>query len=293
MPYDLIVCYVLLAAWTIVFIQGVRTKNLKPTLIFGLVLAVGLNVRYFIEGPPAAIAFFVGIYDAFDNVGLDQGEGANALATCADNACSVWGDEYTTHSSWGVAFYDRFVNASSLRTNLLYAHIGANTLSLLGMHYLLWRPGTGKNRKRHRLLGRITFGILTFGTISALALASEHGAVVDYGGMMAELGFYSMSAVVWGTALAAVLNARRGNIAAHRTWSIRAIGAMWGAFWLFRIMLVVTGPLLRNFNTASILISIWFSAPLGVLLAEYVRTRWMTQPKQSPTPSAPSATAAA
>ncbi len=292
MPYDVIVFYGLLVAWTIVLIQGIRARNLKPTMIFGLVLAVGLNARYFIEGPPAAIAFFVGIYDAFDNVGLAQGEGANALATCADNACSVWGDQYTTHSSWGVAFYDRFLNAPSFRTNLLYAHIGANTLALLGMHYLLWRPGTGKNRQRHQLLGRITFGILTFGTVSAIALASEHGAVVDYGGMMAELGFYSMSAVVWGTAVAGVINARRGNVAAHKTWSIRAIGAMWGAFWLFRIMLVVTGPLLRNFNTASILISIWFSAPLGVLLAEYIRTHWMTTPTRVSTPT-PTATTSA
>ncbi len=55
---------------------------------------------------------------------------------------------------------------------------------------------------------------------------------------------------------------------------IRHIGSMWGAFWLFRVMLVVTGPLLRNHETASLLISIWLSAPLGVVLAEFLFRRF-------------------
>jgi hypothetical protein len=53
----------------------------------------------------------------------------------------------------------------------------------------------------------------------------------------------------------------------------RYAGSMWGAFWLFRVMLFVLGPLLRNYNTASLLICIWFSAPLGILIAEYIRRR--------------------
>ena len=54
---------------------------------------------------------------------------------------------------------------------------------------------------------------------------------------------------------------------------IRFIGAMWGAFWLFRVMLFVLGPLLREWNAAALLICIWFSAPLGVLIAEAIRRR--------------------
>jgi hypothetical protein len=54
---------------------------------------------------------------------------------------------------------------------------------------------------------------------------------------------------------------------------IRYAGSMWGSFWLFRVMLVVTGPLLRHFPTASLLISIWFSAPLGILIAEVGQRR--------------------
>ena len=43
-------------------------------------------------------------------------------------------------------------------------------------------------------------------------------------------------------------------------------------------MLVVTGPLLRNWESASILFSVWFSAPLGILIAEAIRRR----PKRAP-----------
>ncbi len=50
-----------------------------------------MNVRYLIEGAPAAIAFFIGIYDVLDNFGLRAGEGAAVLATCPNNVCNVWG----------------------------------------------------------------------------------------------------------------------------------------------------------------------------------------------------------
>ena len=252
---------------------GLKRKNYWPFLGFGMLLLIVLNVRYFIEGPPAAIAFFVGIYDVFDNLGLGRSEGAPALATCLDNACTVWGDRYVNHPSWGVAFHDRFLNGPQLRTNLLYGHILFNSIAFVLMHYQLWRPGLGPARDRHRLLGRISFGSLTVGTVCAIWLTTEHGSVEEYGGNLAMVGFWSMSALVYGTAIMGVRNARRRDVAAHRTWMIRHIGSMWGAFWLFRVMLVVTGPLLRNYETASILLSVWFSAPLGILIAEAVRKR--------------------
>lgn len=275
--YDVIGLYVLLAVWAVALIVGLRRRSFGPFFGLGLLLAVMINGRYFIEGPPDAIAFFIGIYDTFDNIGLDRTEGAPALATCVDNACTVWGDRYVNHPSWGVAFHDRFTNSTSLRTGLLYAHIGLNTVALLLMHYQLWRPGTGANRDRHRLLGKLAFGMITLGTIAAIGMASEHSAVTEYGGIWAELGFYSMSAVVWLTGLAGVVTARRGDVGAHRIWMIRHLGAMWGAFWLFRVMLVFTGPLFRSWESASILTSIWFSAPLGVLIAEYFRVRYQRQ----------------
>ena len=66
------------------------------------------------------------------------------------------------------------------------------------MHYQLYRPGTGANRARHRLLGRISFGAVSIGTFFAVWLSTEHGDVSEYGGNLAMLGFWSMSAfVLW------------------------------------------------------------------------------------------------
>ncbi|NNC81625.1 MAG: DUF2306 domain-containing protein [Acidimicrobiales bacterium] len=271
--YEVLGVYALLAIWAILLVVGVRTKNYWPFLGFGVAIAIYLNTGYFVRGQPDAIASFIGIYDVFDNLGLARDEGAPALAQCADNACTVWGDRYVNHPSWGVAFYDRFLNGPDLRKNLLYAHIFFNTVAFVLLHVQLFRPGTGSYRAAHRKLGRVSFASLTAGTVCAVWLASEHGSVSEYGGNLAMLGFFSMSAFVYGTAVQGLRTARSGDLAAHRMWMIRYAGAMWGAFWLFRVMLVITGPLLRNYETVSLLISIWFSAPLGILIAEKIRLR--------------------
>lgn len=281
MAYDVLVTYLALVIWAVLLVRGFRQRRFGSFLIFGLALLVVLNVRYFIEGPPSAIAYFVGIYDVFDNLGLGSDEGAAALATCADNACTVWGERYQHHPSWGVAFYDRFLDAPLLRTSLLYAHIGFNTAAFVLMHLQLARPGTGPRPARHRLVGRVWLGALSLGTAGAVWLASEHSEVDEYGGILAELGFYSMSAFVFGTALLGVRAARQGDAASHRTWMIRHAGAMWGSFWLFRVMLVVTGPLFRSVETASILWSVWASAPLGIVIAEWLRRSLDERPTEA------------
>jgi len=274
--YDILVLYGALVVWAILLARALRTKRFWPFLIFGIAIALVLNVGYFVRGQASAIAYFIGIYDFFDNIGLDRTEGAPALAQCVDNACTVWGDRFVNHPSWGVAFFDRFANGPQLRTNLLYGHIFFNSIAFVLLHYQLWKPGTGQNRARHRVIGRVSFGAVTVGTIFAVWLASEHDAVSEYGGIWAELGFYSMSICVYGAAIMSVLAVRQGDTASHRVWSIRYAGAMWGAFWLFRVLLVVTGPLLRSYESASLLISIWLSAPLGLLIAEYFRRRSAT-----------------
>jgi hypothetical protein len=276
--YDVLVLYGALAVWVGLLAFGFKQRSFWPFLGFGILIALVLNIGYFVRGQPAAIAYFIGIYDVFDNFGLDRTEGAPALAECVDNACTVWGDRFVNHPSWGVAFHDRFLNGPQLRTNLLYAHIGLNSIAFVLLHFQLWKPGTGSNRARHRLIGKIGFAAITLGTICAVWLASEHGDVEEYGGIMAELGFYSMSMFVFGTAIMSVAGARRGDIASHRKWSIRYAGSMWGAFWVFRVMLVVTGPLFRSWESVSLLLSIWLSAPIGILIAERFRTRNVTPP---------------
>ena len=80
-----------------------------------------------------------------------------------------------------------------------------------------------------------------------------------------------MSLCVYGAAVMGWRTAVQKDWEQHRIWMIRFVGAMYGAFWLFRVLLVVTGPLLREWESASLLISIWASAPLGLIIADGLR----------------------
>ncbi|MGB9149094.1 MAG: DUF2306 domain-containing protein [Burkholderiales bacterium] len=273
MPLGLFAFFSALGIWSVLLVVGFKRRSFGPFVVFGIAFLLLMNIRYLIEGAPTAIAFFIGIYDVLDNFGLRAGEGAAALATCPNNACSVWGDTYLNHPSWGTAFHDRFLNGTELRTNLLYAHLTFNSIVFVLMHVQLWRPGTGSHAAWHKIIGRVSFGLLTLGTIAAIWLAGSHGSVGEYGGNLSMYGFWFMSLCVYGCAVMGVSAIRQGDKVAHRIWMIRFAGSMWGAFWLFRVMLFVLGPLLRDYQAANLLTCIWLSAPLGILIAEVVRIK--------------------
>ena len=270
MPTGILLMYLALVVWVGLLVHAYRRGSYWLFAVFGIGIMLVLNVGYFVNGVPDSIAFFIGIYDVLDNFGTT---GAPALASCPDNACSVWGDRYLNHPNWGVAFYDRFANGSELRSWLLYGHLGMNTIVFILMHVQLARQGHAEYRSMHRVLGRISFICLTIGTVCAVTLAAQHGNVESYGGSLSTYGFWFMSLCVYGSAVMGVVAIRNGDAAQHRIWMIRLIGAMWGAYWLFRVMLFVLGPLLRNWDSAAILSCIWFSAPLGMMIAEMVRRR--------------------
>jgi len=272
-PIGVIAFYGALVVWAGLLLVGLKRRAFGPFLVFGVALLVVLNARYAIEGAANSIAFFIGIYDVLDNAGVSGATSAAALAACPDNQCSVWGSRYPVHPSWGVAFYERFSQGNGLRASLLYGHIFANSLAFVLMMVQLFRPGTGSRPQQHRALGYVSLASLTIGVVCACLLASEHGSVAHYGGYLSTLGFWFMGVCVYACAIMGLVGIRRRDVASHRKWMIRYAGSMWGAFWLFRVMEFVLGPLLRNFDTASILICIWFSAPLGILIAEFIRRR--------------------
>lgn len=279
MPLLVLAFYGALVVWAVMLVAAFRQSSWRWFLGFGVALMLFLNIGYFVQGQPDSIAYFISLYDVLDNLGVSSDTAAAdlpaALATCPDNLCTTWGSTYETHPSWGTAFYERFANGSTSRKNLLYAHIGFNSIAFVLAHVQLYKPGTGgaSNARRHRLIGRIGFASVTLGTLFAVLLAAEHHAVAEYGGTLAMLGFWFMAFCVYGCAIKTVSTARAGDINSHRVWMMRFLGSMWGAFWLFRVMLFVLGPILRNIEAANILICIWFSAPLGILIAERFRLR--------------------
>lgn len=271
MPMLVLTVYAAIAIWVILLLKGMRDKSYRLFILFGIGLMLFLNIGYFVNGAPASIASFVGIYDVVINIGLASNTDAAAVSKCVDNACSVWDDRYVNHPAWGAAFYDRFANGPEFRSTLLYGHIAFNSLAFVLMHFQFFRTGFGENRARHRLVGKITFISVTLSVICAAWLASQHGSVVEYGGRLAEFGFYSMSAFVYICAVMGVVKARTGDMEAHRIWMFRFMGSMWGSFWLFRAMLLVLDPLLREYESAAILTCIWGSAPAGIIIAELIR----------------------
>ena len=273
MPIMVLSVYAGLIVWAILFIRGLRSHSYRPFLLFGIGLMLFLNVGYFINGVPASIASFIGIYDVLINIGLADDTNAAAISKCAGNACTVWGDQFVNHPAWGAAFYDRFANGPEFRSTLLYGHIAFNSIAFVLMHFQLFRPGFGENRAQHRLVGRITFASLTLSVICATWLASQHGSVTAYGGNLAVFGFYSMAAFVYACAVMGILKARTGDIEGHRIWMFRFMGSMWGSFWLFRVMLFVIDPLFRNYEAVAILTCIWASAPIGIVIGDLIRRR--------------------
>lgn len=276
LPIGVLAFYGALVVWFGLLAMGLRRRRYGAFLVFGVVLLVVLNGRYFVDGAANSIAFFNGIYDVLHNAGVPDTAGAAkpaALATCPGNACSVWGDRYQTHPSWGVAFHERFSTGNVGRTNLLYGHIFFNSLAFVLMMVQLFRPGSGSRPQQHRVLGYVSLGSLTVGVLCACLLAAEHGSVGSYGGSLSTWGFWFMAVCVYTPAIMGIASIRRRDFEAHRIWMFRYAGSMWGAFWLFRVMEFVLGPLLRNHDTLSLQICIWFSAPLGIVLAEFIRWR--------------------
>lgn len=280
-PFDVLAVYAAMVIWLVLAAVDFRKQSYTASILCGIAILLFLNIGYLVNGITDSIAFFVSLYDVFDNLGLAAGETAPALATCAANECSVWGDRYLNHPSWGVAFHDRFLNGSQFRSNLLYGHLICNTIVFLLVHYQIARPGTGSNPSFHRFLGRFSFLCITIGTVCAAWLASEHGSVGEYGGELAKYGFWFMSLCVYSCAVMGVVSIRGGNGITHRVWMIRFAGSLWGAFWIFRLMLLVTGPLFRNWESAAFLTSVWLSAPLGILIADILRRRWDRHAEQT------------
>ena len=151
-PGSVVIVYLAVAVWIGVAIQDFRKKRYWKTLIYGLTLALYLNVRYLFHGHGPGIKLFVGIYDVTDNIGLTIESGAlppPGLSSCLlngtassyiaeqnENECSLWNtNRYQYHPIWGAAFYNRFtVNPPKLRSLLLYIHIIFNTISFILIH---------------------------------------------------------------------------------------------------------------------------------------------------------------
>jgi hypothetical protein len=267
--YDVVGFYVAMAVWAVLLFWGMNRQSWKPFLIFGILFTAVLNFRYLFEGAGQGIVFFVGIYDVLVNIGLDKTAVPEAITTCAGNACTPWGDTYTHHSSWAVAFHERYTNGWPLRNAMLYTHLFFTTVAFILVHVQLALPPVKSSW--HKTLGKISFVSVVIGMFGAAYMTTSFTDLHEYGGVVAELGFWAMIAMVLGTATLGVMAIRRRDVVEHRIWMFRFAGAMWGAFWVFRLQMVILDPITRNFEGLTIGIPSIIATPMGILIADMVR----------------------
>jgi len=283
-PPSILVLYCCLLFWVILL----ANKKYRSFLMFGIVLMCVLNSRYFIEGPAEGIRWFLSVYDVFHNFGVTDYSATPTLVRCTaglNNTCSLWDESvYSYHAEWAVTFFDRFSSGGSTltfpslgisRTMLLYCHIASNSIgfTLLQLNLLFNAPPSSRSAQFHRWVGFASYFFVLFGVSAAVGLASEHVNEPTYGNEKAEYGFYFMSACVLLCPIMALRAIQRKDYDDHRRWNIRFAGAVWGSFWLFRVMELVLGPLFRGIKLFSLLLTVWTSAPLGILIAELIVIR--------------------
>jgi Predicted membrane protein (DUF2306) len=283
MAWGVIFFYVGLIILVSLLILGVRggwnKRAWLPFFVFGLAMTVIVNTRYLTDGIVAGITFFVGIFDVVVNIGANANERAAVVTTCANNACTVWVNMYTLHSTWAIAFYERFVNAPPLRTALLYGHIIFNTIALVLVTVQIMRPG--RVYAGHKALGRIAFVSLFISMVCAGWLASELSGISQYGGIWFELGLFGMIFLVLGSAVMGVAAIVRGDAVQHRVWMWRFAGGLWGSYWIFRAEMLIVDLLVRDTEGLTLSIASWTSVPLGIAIAEFVRRRQDASPARA------------
>jgi len=101
----------------------------------------------------------------------------------------------------------------------------------------------------HRATGRIAAGVILVGGLSGLVIAQ-----VSYAGLSGTVGF-SMLSIAWiGCLWRSVTQARAGNYASHKSWSVRVIALTFAAvtlrIWLFGYISVASIVAAVDFDQA-------------------------------------------
>lgn len=256
-------------ALLVLFFRAVIKQDWIIFFTFAAIFVAVLNARFFLLSMGDSMSLVVSIADVTNNFGVNGDfQGLRALTTCVDNNCTAL-PFYTFHASWAVSLYERYALASTqTRTMLIYTHIICQSVGFVLSLLLLKWDGLGHHSKYHAGLGYVAVILVAFGLLSACELASDHDDVPNYGGMYSRLGFWMMAIETFTPMVLGIKARQFGDIEGHRRWMIRYVGSMFGAFAIFRYVIHLTGPLLRQYNGASHLLAIWVCCPLGILIAD-------------------------
>jgi hypothetical protein len=252
-------------------IRPIRFVDMSKVIFLLSVALLAFNFRYFVDIVESS-RIFISIYDFTANY-FHKGNATFLMENCLDNNCSK--TNYTLHPNWAVAFFNSYFkeqNLFTLRNTLLLVHIFSNSVSLLLMMVQPW--AIRNNYKTvHKYFGYLSVFLLVTGISSSSILASYHHNIDAYGGQYSSVGFYQMGLTCVIPALLGLFYILQGNVKLHKKWMVRALGAMWGSFFIFRILEFIVFPIFVLINSEKfsnpVLVNIWFSAIMGVFLNEW------------------------
>lgn len=260
--------YAALAVWVGVGVWCFSARKWLPFILFGLALALYLNGRYVLNGIESGITHMTGIFDVVAHTGVEEGESRALLQTCADNACTV-SPMYETHPAWVIAFFERFTSGPSWRGPLLIGHILMNTIALIIITLQLFRPG-GKYSS-HKMLGRIAVVSVLISLTCAGFLNAELGDEPRYGGIWAMTGLYFLMVTLLVPMGMGVYKIMKGDAEGHRIWMWRTAGAIWGSYWIFRVIMMLLDLFFKDVVGLTLSVSAWTAGLIGIAAAEAIR----------------------
>jgi len=199
-----------------------------------ITLVLILTSRYFILGTEKGTHLFADIQDfAFGLHGLNS-TSAPALIAVRNHIVS------------------NYIN----QEKIFRIHVICTGLAWGLMPFQLWASFRKSDYNRHKQLGWFILSVLAIGMITSFWIARPIRDIEEAGGMTTEFGFYGMAIATSFCAIMGVIKIKQGKIEEHRNWMVRAYGTMWGAFFWFRIGMVVFLPLVpKKYNHGLGLIS--------------------------------------
>ena len=196
------------------------------------------SFRYWYLPIDIAAGMFAGIYDPFYN--MFPGMAAKEMIPCTANEyqCSVLYFDYPKHVAWTIALFDGYTLHAWI-PQFLKVHILFNALAICLLPWQLWLMQRGQVQT-HRVVGRIIGISAVLGTSVGWWISLRaHRHIQAYGGVLSILAFGTMWAGVVVPATLGYICIRKRDIENHRKWMIRFFGALFGAFFFWRIEALV------------------------------------------------------
>jgi hypothetical protein len=196
------------------------------------------SFRYWYLPIDLAAGMFSGIYDPFYN--MFPGMAAKDMIPCTANEykCSVLHFDYPKHVAWTIALFDGYTLYAWI-PKFLKVHILLNAIAICLFPWQLWLMQRGKVHT-HRVVGRIIGISAVLGTsVGWLISIRAHSHIQAYGGVLSIIAFGTMWAGIVVPATLGYIFIKKKDIENHRKWMIRFFGALFGAFFFWRIEALV------------------------------------------------------